>query len=257
MISEPITLLLAGFRGSSQLAEAEKKVSSFLAGFPGASLLIYDKIDPNDPNLEEDLQRRGIDRLPHLIVMHNDEPVFGYGGSFDMTELSSVYSRYFPDDRSDIVQPYLCPDCINLYRGLHHNSDSSYCLSFEPIASLVWSDEHPDGSLQAVSHNPECKSWMINLQLARNHVWECGEVANEHKIFWEQSRKLLPSWPGFSRLKLNGDQSKSYRACVEEKEQVFEMVATEYGAEINYYCTGTGFVVKGFSCRFENEMEIN
>lgn len=256
MSSKPITMLLAGFHGSCELVEAEKKVSIFLAGFPGATLLIYDKINPDDPGLEEDLQSRGIDKLPYLIVVHNSEPVFGYGGNFDPAELSSAYSHNFPDERSDFVQHPLCPDCIKYYNELRYNAESSCCLSFEPIATLVWGDEHPDGSLHSASHSPECKNWMVNLQIARNHVWENGEIAEVHRGFWAQSQKMLPSWPGFSRLQLNDEHRESYRACVEEKEQVFEMVASEYGAEINYYCTGTGFVVKGFSCRFENQQDL-
>jgi hypothetical protein len=42
---------------------------------------------------------------------------------------------------------------------------------------------------------------------------------------------------------------ESFRSCVEEKDQIFEMLINEYNAEISYFCSGRGFVVKGFQCR--------
>lgn len=246
METEPVTMLLIGFPGDSALVDAERCVSRILAGFPGSSLLIYDKLDREDPGLEEYLQRRGIEKLPHLAVLKDDETLFSHSGDFDETELSMLLSRHQPDERG---QEPLCPECTAAYRELRHSADSSYCLSFEPVATLVWGDEHPDGKLPAVSHRQECRQWVTNLQLARNHVWESGDVADGHREFWEQARILLPEWPGFSRLNLDGKQSGSYRACAGEKDEVFDMVVKQYNADIHYACTGAGFVVKGFTCR--------
>jgi len=41
---EPVTMLLAGFKGSREISEAEKVVSKVLTGFLGSVLLIYDKL---------------------------------------------------------------------------------------------------------------------------------------------------------------------------------------------------------------------
>ena len=51
METEPVTMLLIGFPGDSALVDAERCVSRILAGFPGSSLLIYDKLDREDPGL--------------------------------------------------------------------------------------------------------------------------------------------------------------------------------------------------------------
>lgn len=245
-------MLLAGFRGSEELLEAERIVSNELSKFPGSILLIYDRIDPEDPNLQDELEQRGIDRLPHLVVLKDDEPVFSYNSynsTFSETALSSKLSDYFSFDQFVVAHEMACLECIAQYKELKQSPDATCYLSLEPIASLVWDDEHPRSLHDVVGHKRECKDWMTNLQIARNHLWEHGSIAYEHKAFWNQSITLLPNWPFFTRTVLNDSSLESFKSCVEEKKQIFEMLQTEYNAEIHYRCTGPGFVLKGYTCR--------
>ncbi|MFZ4858174.1 MAG: hypothetical protein ACOYL3_17435 [Desulfuromonadaceae bacterium] len=253
---EPMSMLLAGFAHSNDLKAAEVCVSKVLSGFPGSTLVIFDKISPDDPHLKFDLFKREINSLPHLTIMKNGEVEFGFSGPFDDESLElELSNRFLPEIRSAIAPAHLCKKCISRYRWLRHNPDSTYMLGFDPIAALVWHDEHPDGKPEAVGHRQQCKDWMHNLMEARNYLWVHGEVAEAHKALWEEAQLLLPEWPGFKRLKLNDDEMESYQDCISERTDIFAMVAEKYNAEFSYRCTGVGFVRKGFVCHPEKETE--
>jgi len=241
---------LVGFPFTDELEEAEICVRDALSDFPGSTLSIISYTDPDDPQIIGKLHQRGVNSVPHLQIFKGMESLFRLDGPFDVETLTRKLDERFYAALSPSHYDFkLCDDCLKQYRALIYDSASWGSSSQLPdLPTLYWNDEHPEGSLRFTDHNYQCNDWVFCLIAARNYLWEHGSISEKHQFFWYNAQKLIPDWPGFQRLILEGNLKESYNSSTEEAQDIRDSMASTH-AEIGYRCLTPGFVKWRFTSR--------
>jgi hypothetical protein len=232
---------LIGFPFSKELEEAEKIVSEALAEFPGSELLIYDVISRDDPQLFGQFRNWGINSIPHLSITWKDDPIFRLGGPFSSESLAKELDQRFLPAKALVQHQFkLCDDCLEKYRALKYDPQSSFHVPLLPSTPFnIASDEHPGEGLKTVNHSKPCRDWICYLLTARDYLWEHGFISEKHKVIWDEARQVIPNWPGFERLTMDMTSLESEYNVIKEIREAFHM----YEAAVTYECIATGFVM--------------
>jgi hypothetical protein len=124
----------------------------------------------------------------------------------------------------------LCPECLARYGALRFDPTASFGLCSIPLCSLVWPDEHPGGAPVGDDDGAhhQCRASVLRLAGARTHLWRSGSVPEDLRELWGAARRLLPDWPGFRRLSLDGGQMEALDACLEELADFMQAVQQHY-----------------------------
>jgi hypothetical protein len=135
----------------------------------------------------------------------------------------------------------LCPNCLKEYGALRLDPNARYSLNIMPLGSLIWPDEHPAGispppgrpPLPPMSHldhrnHPQCFGSLMQLASARTGLWLTGSVPEASRELWDGARRILPEWPGFSRLTLDASQKAALDGCKDEVDELFGTIASRF-----------------------------
>jgi hypothetical protein len=124
----------------------------------------------------------------------------------------------------------LCPECQAKYGALRFDPGAKYGLNIMPLCSLIWPDEHPDGTVVTNDDgkHEQCRAAVIRLAWARTQLWRTGSIPEESRALWEEAQRALPEWPGFQRLALDRQQMASLDGCAEELGDFMRVVQRDF-----------------------------
>jgi hypothetical protein len=135
----------------------------------------------------------------------------------------------FLDEGGDMGFAFvLCPECLAKYGALRFDPTASYSVCSIPLCSLVWPDEHPDGSVVDDFRHCLCRTSVLMLAGVRTQLWRSGSVPEDLRELWDVACRLLPDWPGFRRLSLDRRQMESLDACLGELAGFMEAVEQDH-----------------------------
>src|SRR5262249_43874698 len=116
------------------------------------------------------------------------------------------------------------------YGALRFDPTASYGLCSIPLCSLVWPDEHPNGTVveDYDGTHQQCRASVLRLAGGRTQLWRPGSVPEGLRQRGDGARRLLPDWPGFRRLSLDREQMESLDACLGELADFVQAVQQDY-----------------------------
>jgi hypothetical protein len=116
----------------------------------------------------------------------------------------------------------LCPVCLAQFQALQFDAAATIHSNLMPFGSIFWGDEMPPRDEQEFIHHKDCKFALIRLISARKQLWKSGCHTETEQALFAEARKLIPGWPGFSRLSLTPDQRTALQFCEEETDDLMD-----------------------------------
>lgn len=122
----------------------------------------------------------------------------------------------------------LCSGCTIKFRELRFDGAAAQASNQIPFNSIIWKDEYPPlREMPTRYDHPICIDSLIRLFHTRKLLWRTGKVSDDLKEFWRQAHETLPNWPGFQRLKLNGEDYGALDGCEEETNGIIESIRND------------------------------
>jgi len=119
----------------------------------------------------------------------------------------------------------LCEQCLSAYQELRFDENAELQQNVIPYATIMWTDEHPEGIPKPLCESRSCHNSVAYLIAARSEYWDSGAISPRYARVWRAAKDLLPAWPGFRRLEVTNEQRKLLDVCLQNAEAWFEALA--------------------------------